>query len=153
MTPRHRSSPLVPEETATACLAADRVRLYGDGRSHFLGGLCHRSGAARLQGNLGLLLPTMALVIGVIALVTINYHQLSGWLAGDGSLLVRGAQTPVAAGERPGCCCRGFHTRDEPAAWMAVDFAWSSSRDRRRVVPAVGAGRMPSGSRLGSSTG
>jgi len=29
-----------------------------------------------LQGNIGLLLPTMAVVIGIIALVILNYHQL-----------------------------------------------------------------------------
>src|SRR5438105_2388878 len=29
-----------------------------------------------LQGNLGLLLPTMALVVAVIALIITNYHQL-----------------------------------------------------------------------------
>jgi len=31
-----------------------------------------------LGGNLGLLLPTMALVIGIIALVIVNYHQMVG---------------------------------------------------------------------------
>src|SRR5437764_14815910 len=45
-----------------------------------------------LQGNLGLLLPTMALVIAVIALVTINYHQLvARFPEGGGAAAAAGA--------------------------------------------------------------
>src|SRR3989454_7554655 len=45
-----------------------------------------------LQGNLGLLLPTMALVIVVIALVTVNYHQLvARFPEGGGAAAAAGA--------------------------------------------------------------
>src|SRR5579863_9863518 len=37
-----------------------------------------------LDGNLALLMPTMALVVGIIALVTINYHQLVARFPGGG---------------------------------------------------------------------
>jgi len=45
-----------------------------------------------LQGNLGLLVPTMALVIAVIAIVTVNYHQLvARFPEGGGAAAAAGA--------------------------------------------------------------
>jgi amino acid transporter len=45
-----------------------------------------------LQGNLGLLLPTMALVIAVIAIVTVSYHQLvARFPEGGGAAAAAGA--------------------------------------------------------------
>ena len=85
MTPHDRSTSLVPAKTA------DRRRFAFASRHVWLliafaftvmadpiSSVAYAIEAAlrALQGNLGLLLPTMALVIAVIALVTINYHQL-----------------------------------------------------------------------------
>jgi hypothetical protein len=44
-----------------------------------------------LDGDLGLLLPTMALVIGIIALVVTNYHVLVGRFEGGGDAAAAGA--------------------------------------------------------------
>src|SRR5438034_2127232 len=44
-----------------------------------------------LDGDLGLLLPTMALVIGIIALIVTNYHVLVGRFEGGGDAAAAGA--------------------------------------------------------------
>ena len=44
-----------------------------------------------LDGDLGLLLPTMGLVIGIIALIITNYHVLVGRFAGGGDAAAAGS--------------------------------------------------------------
>jgi hypothetical protein len=44
-----------------------------------------------LDGDLGLLLPTMGLVIGIIALIVTNYHALVGRFAGGGDAAAAGS--------------------------------------------------------------
>ena len=55
---------------------ARRLRVRCDGRPCFVGRLRDRGRLRALHGDLGLLIPTMGLVLGIIALVSLNYHQL-----------------------------------------------------------------------------
>lgn len=101
MTPHNRSTPLVPEETAARgkrpiaprhvwLLIAFAFTVMADPISSVAYAI--EAALRALQGNLGLLLPTMALVIAVIALVTINYHQLvARFPEGGGAAAAAGA--------------------------------------------------------------
>ncbi len=101
MTPHDRSTPLVPEETTVQgkrllaprhvwLLIAFAFTVMADPISSVAYAI--EAALRALQGNLGLLLPTMTLVIAVIALVTINYHQLvARFPEGGGAAAAAGA--------------------------------------------------------------
>jgi len=101
MTPRDRSTPFVSERTTVQgkrllaprhvwLLIAFAFTVMADPISSVAYAI--EAALRALQGNLGLLLPTMALVIAVIALVTINYHQLvSRFPEGGGAAAAAGA--------------------------------------------------------------
>jgi amino acid transporter len=103
MVPHDRSTSLAHEPTASR----EKLPFMGPGKRFWLliafaftvmadpiSSVAYAIEAAlrALQGNLGLLLPTMALVIAVIALVTINYHQLvARFPEGGGAAAAAGA--------------------------------------------------------------
>src|SRR6266566_2012651 len=85
-----------------------------------------------LHGDLGLLVPTMALVLGVIVLVSLNYHQLY-------------ARFPEGRGDDyrvRGCCCRDLGSRFPCTCWLRLSTAYpgepSSLWPRRRVARVPG---------------
>ena len=78
-----------------------------------------------LDGHLELLLPTMALVIGIIALVTLNYWQLVRRFPAGRRLARR---RRAGRSERSGRSCRS-------ARWSSTSRSRSPSRSRRPAAP------------------
>jgi amino acid transporter len=77
-----------------------------------------------LGGHLNLLLPTMGLVVGIIALVTLNYWQLV-------RAFPQGGGSPEAAGRAFGSSGRSCRS----ARWWSTSRSRSRSRSRPLAAP------------------
>lgn len=74
----------VPLDISESPRVAVRVRAGDHGRTDIFSDVRDRGGARELNGDLRLILPTMGLVVLVIAVIVVNYRQLGLPLPGGG---------------------------------------------------------------------